>query len=234
LLDYALDARIFYLKTQTPDLFWVRHDWTGDIGPDHGGKYDFWFGYPGFALLEVDKNPLYTQWNTTPNGVLKVPFYDGTMTSAFYNRRTEVGYPPYWEGATSMNRRLNTSAWNQVTGPPVSVSGEVVVIKQHPSFGICVNEQRAMPSGRGSQYDDEITRWDYDFMWKAQRASATEYEVQGSNMGILDPYTEWPPLVGRTNESQSREKPWSWDFRTASGSTSMIDGGSSGIWNFLD
>ncbi len=230
--DYALNAVIFRLKMQTPTLFQVRHDWDG-----HGEDYDFWMSYPGFTVLEVDKDPKYTPgFAFLPKGVLKVPFYAGTMTSEVHNDRTITGAPPHDEytGTTSFFRRTNTQPWELSSPPPKSPSGQVVIVRQHPSFGICINEQRAMQSGRGASFDDNITRWDYDFMWKAQRASSSTYIVQGSANTYLNPYPIIPVVVGRTNVSQGRGKPWSWDFRTASGSFGLEDGGPSGTWNFLD
>ena len=149
-------------------------------------------------------------------------------------RQKNNGPPPFWEGSTSFFNRSEVSSWRQINNLPVSPSGQIVLARQHPSFGICVNEQRGMKVGRGPSFDDEITNWDYDFMWKSQRASNGVYVVQGSAQGILDPYTASPPIVGRTNESQGRLKPFSWDFRTAAGSFGLEDGGSSGVWNFLD
>lgn len=232
IFDYGLNANIFRLKMQTPNLFQVRHDWDG-----HDEDSDFWMSYPGFTVLEVDKNPRYTPgFAYLPLGVLGVPFYAGTMTSELHNLRTITGSPPHDEytGTTEFFRRTNTAPWELASPPPKSPSGQVVVVRQHPSFGICVNEQRAMQSGRGSSFDDNITRWDYDFMWKAQRGSSSKYVVQGSANTYLNPYPIIPVVVGRTNTSQFRAKPWSWDFRSASGSFGLEDGGPSGTWNFLD
>ncbi len=231
ILDYTLNATLFRLRTITPNELWIRHRWIG-----HGDHYEFWMSYPGFGILEKVTSILYpTNLQSVPGGVLKVPFYDGSMIAEYSNlRQKNNGPPPFWEGSTSFFNRSEVSSWRQINNLPVSPSGQIVLARQHPSFGICVNEQRGMKVGRGPSFDDEITNWDYDFMWKSQRASNGVYVVQGSAQGILDPYTASPPIVGRTNESQGRLKPFSWDFRTAAGSFGLENGGSSGVWNFLD
>jgi hypothetical protein len=239
LLAYKTEAVTIQHMMQTPNESWHRHTWDG-----HGGEYWFWVSYPGLSVTAIDKEgdlPVSSTFLTRPKGVLKVPFYTGTMQSEVHDFREEdLGPPPSWVGSTAFYRRKSGS-WTLVDEPPVNASGEIVIVRQHPDYGICVNEMRAQASGRGSIFDEDITRWDYEFMWKAERANATTYNVQGSynSDGLINPYDSgtWvggePPL-GRTNESQFRWKPLSWDFRTEFGSTSMADGGSSGIWNFLD
>ncbi len=238
--DYAVNGGWNYsVKMINPNLIYVFNEWTG-----HGGAYNFWVRYPGFSIIQIDKNPTLG----TPNGVLKVPYYTSTMHNEYHTGRT-IGWEPdpvfyFYEGTTSYHTHTLAAGWDQVSIPPESPSGQVLVVHQHPGFGIGVNEMRAQASGRGSQYDEEITNWDYDFMWKAQRANPTEYTVLGSQnqYGVLDPYDEdnWEgipkkrPPVGRINEGQGKFRPAAWAWRTILGSTSMAGGGSSGIWNFLD
>ena len=207
-----------------PDLIWVRTRWNDDV-EDHGGYHEYWISYPDFTILSIDYDveldPLIDL--NTRTGVLKVPYFGPSMIARTNNSRGPGDGDPVGEytDTTDLFRRASQN-WVSVSPPPVSPIGQVLSVKQNPYFGVCITEEREVPSDQW-----HIGAKDYTFMWKAQRADPTSYVVMGTTDGVLDPY------AAEVDPAGNHRLTW-WDFRTAVGSYGMENGGSQATWNFVE
>jgi hypothetical protein len=201
-----------------PNLFSFYENWD-----DHGGLYQHLITYPGFAR---GQNVNWENFRTDPThqyssplrqwaGVRKIPFYNTSPIAYTAYGRELVPASEYIGPIDS--RVLNKNyIEGSIIEPPTTPSGMNQFYRGHPDFGYCVTERRAA-------VNNPLTH-DHIFMWKAQRASSTEFEEMGNSSHYSDPYAQ---------TSYGITYPLSWDFRTKAGTIMHSGGGASTNWNWL-